>query len=126
MTGHILLVDDDEVILETMADFLTNQGYRLVLARSGQELVDLAPAIHADVILTDIQMPGMDGIQAIRQIRAAPDARLQRMPIIAVTALAMPGDEAMCLSAGANQYVSKPVSLRILTEMIESLLAVTE
>jgi len=124
--GTILLVDDDEVILESMADFLSSQGYQLVLARSGKELVELAPEIRADLILTDIQMPGMDGIQAIRQIRAAPDAYLQQVPIIAVTALAMPGDETMCLSAGANQYVSKPVTLRSLVEMIESLMAVTE
>ncbi len=121
--GTILLVDDDEVILESMADFLSSQGYQLVLARSGKELVELAPEIRADLILTDIQMPGMDGIQAIRQIRAAPDAYLQQVPIVAVTALAMPGDEAMCLSAGANQYVSKPVSLRSLVEMIESLIS---
>ena len=64
----------------------------------------------------DIQMPGMDGLEAIRRIRA--DTGLRDVPIIALTALAMPGDRERCLEAGANGYLSKPVSLKTLVEAI--------
>ncbi len=65
----------------------------------------------------DIQMPGMNGIEAIRQIRA--DVQLRTIPVLALTALAMPGDKAMCLEAGANEYLSRPISLSSFLEAIE-------
>jgi CheY-like chemotaxis protein len=65
----------------------------------------------------DIQMPGMDGLEATKHIRA--DTTLSHIPIIALTALAMPGDRDRCLQAGANDYMSKPVSLRTLLHLIE-------
>lgn len=68
----------------------------------------------------DIQMPGMDGLEAIKQIRL--NANLAQIPIIALTALAMPGDRDRCLKAGANEYVSKPVRLKQLTNLIQEML----
>jgi CheY-like chemotaxis protein len=68
----------------------------------------------------DIQMPGMDGLEAIKQIRL--NANLAQIPIIALTALAMPGDRDRCLEAGANEYVSKPVRLKQLTSLMQDLL----
>jgi CheY-like chemotaxis protein len=68
----------------------------------------------------DIQMPGMDGLEAIRHIRAEPDPRVAQVPIIALTAVAMSGDRQRCMEAGANEYLSKPVSLKELVEVIEA------
>jgi len=70
----------------------------------------------------DIQMPEMDGIEAIRRIRA--DETIKSIPIIALTALVMPGDREKCLASGADKYISKPVSLRELREIVEELLSI--
>jgi CheY-like chemotaxis protein len=70
--------------------------------------------------LMDIQMPGLDGLEAIRHIRAEPDPRVAQVPIIALTAIAMPGDRQRCMEAGANVYLSKPVSLKELVEVIKA------
>ncbi len=120
--GTLLFADDDGVVLETVSDFLNTLGFNTIKARNGQELVEMAPVVHADVILTDIQMPGMDGVQAIRMIRASGDPHLARVPIVAITALAMPGDEKMCLDAGADRYISKPVSFSRIAAILEELL----
>jgi CheY-like chemotaxis protein len=78
------------------------------------------PENPPDLILMDIQMPGMDGLETIRRLRE--DDRLERTPILAVTALAMPGDRERCLTAGASGYVTKPVDLEALARTIEELL----
>ncbi len=113
----ILLADDNEIFIETMRDYLTAKGYTLLVARNGREVLDQALAVP-DVILMDIQMPEVDGLQAIRQLRAAEATAV--IPIIALTALAMPGDRDQCLAAGANAYLSKPLSLKQLLEAIEA------
>ena len=120
--GTILLADDDPMIVTTFSDFLQVNAYQVVAATNGLELVQLAPACQPDVIMVDIQMPGMDGLEAIRQIRAMEDPRMQQVPIIAVTALAMPHDEEKCLQAGANRYLSKPVRLTKLIETLKALM----
>jgi CheY-like chemotaxis protein len=85
------------------------------------EAIAMAEQISPDIILMDIQMPKMDGLEAIRRLRAA--TKSVSVPIIAVTALAMPGDRERCLEAGANEYISKPVSLKGLVKTINTLLA---
>jgi CheY-like chemotaxis protein len=82
--------------------------------------ISLARSEQPDLILMDIQMPGMNGLDAIKQIRM--DANLAQIPIIALTALAMPGDRDRCLEAGANEYISKPVRLKQLTSLIQEML----
>ena len=82
--------------------------------------IAIAKAHQPDIILMDIQMPTMDGIEATRQIRLDPN--LVNIPIIAMTALAMSGDRDRCLAAGANEYVSKPLKLKQLVTTIQSLL----
>jgi CheY-like chemotaxis protein len=117
----VLLADDHEPTLQFYADLLRQQGCHVDLARTGEEVLARARATRPDVAVLDIQMPGMDGLTAIRQIRANP--ALASVPIIALTALAMPGDRERCLGAGANTYLSKPVGLRTLVASIAELLS---
>ena len=119
--GVVLFADDDPMIVTTFSDFLRANAYQVVIAHNGTELVELAPSCAPDVILVDIQMPGLDGLEAIQRIRAMPDPRMQQVPIIAITALVMPGDEEKCLRAGASKYLSKPVRLKHLLETLQSL-----
>jgi PAS domain S-box-containing protein len=124
----ILLVEDDEGNVETMTTYLESRGYQIVVAENGQQAISiledcangLVQSCLPDIILMDIQMPGMDGFEATTRIRQIPD--YANIPIIALTALAMPTDRQRCLDAGANQYMSKPVKLSQLVASIETLL----
>jgi signal transduction histidine kinase/DNA-binding response OmpR family regulator len=122
----IVVADDNEVILETIADYLESQRYRVITARNGRELIEMVTEFHPSLILMDIQMPGMDGLEAARRIRALQDPNVARVPIIAITALAMPGDRERCLAAGADEYLSKPIQLDGLIKTIELFLAKRE
>ena len=117
----ILLAEDNEYNIICMCDFLQAKGYRVVIARNGAEAVDLTRQKHPDLIVMDIQMPKLDGLEATREIRKDPD--FAGVPIIALTALAMAGDRERCLAAGMNDYMSKPVSLRKLHQAIERLIS---
>jgi signal transduction histidine kinase len=112
----ILLVEDNEANVQTFTSYLNAYEYRVVLAKNGEEGVAMAKTYQPDIILMDIQMPVMDGLQATRLIRAEP--KLATVPIIALTARAMQGDQELCIEAGANQYLSKPVELEQLVDMI--------
>jgi CheY-like chemotaxis protein len=101
-----------------LADYLNTRGYQVEIAKNGSEAVESARGKAPDLILMDIQMPVMDGLEAIRRIRT--EAHLARVPIIALTALAMPGDRERCLAAGADDYMSKPISLKKLASAIET------
>jgi PAS domain S-box-containing protein len=116
----ILLAEDNPANAETLLSYLAHRGYRLIQAVNGAEAMELAATQRPDLILMDIQMPGMDGLEAIRQIRANPASA--EIPIIALTALAMSGDREKCLNVGANEYFTKPVSLKHLIAMIQKLL----
>ena len=118
--GTVLLAEDNMPNVLTISEYLEIHGYEIVVAHDGIEAIARAEEIDPDIILMDIQMPAMDGIEAIVRLRA--DARFGSTPIIALTALAMPGDRERCLLAGASDYMSKPVSLKSLKQMIEGLL----
>lgn len=118
---RILLAEDNEVNRVTLSDYLVAQGYEVRVACQGQEALQIAAEWRPDLIIMDIQMPGLDGLEVIRWLRA--DVIFAATPIIAVTALAMPGDRERCLSAGANDYFAKPIRLRQLVERIEQFLA---
>lgn len=116
----ILLVEDNEANISTVSSYLGAKGYRIVLAKNGHEAVKNAQSQAPDLILMDIQMPQMDGVEAIEQIRSLPN--FSNVPIIALTALAMKGDRERCLAAGADDYLSKPVKLKQLTATIQQFL----
>jgi PAS domain S-box-containing protein len=116
----ILLAEDNKINIELFSDYLEEQGYQLIFAQNGLEAVQMAQAQQPHLILMDVQMPGMDGLEATRLIRA--DPAFADIPIIALTALAMSGDCEKCLAAGASAYLTKPVSLKELTKVIEMLL----
>ena len=118
--AHILLAEDNEINVLAIADFLKSRNYQITVAKNGREVIELIHTIHPDLVLMDIQMPEMDGLEAIRRLRARPD--FATIPIIALTALAMPGDRERCLAAGANEYLTKPVSLKGLATLIQLLL----
>jgi CheY-like chemotaxis protein len=118
----ILLAEDNLSNVLTIGEYLESYEYEVVVAHDGIEAIEKAEQLNPDVILMDIQMPVMDGLEAIRQLRTNPYFIFT--PIIALTALAMPGDRERCLEAGANEYVSKPASLKALQQLIENLLPV--
>ena len=118
--GVILLADDSLPNIMTIGDYLESHGYEVVIARDGLEAVEKAGQIHPDILLIDIQMPSMDGLEAITHLRSNP--QFATTPIIALTALAMPGDRERSLLAGASEYMSKPVSLKMLLQEIADLL----
>ncbi len=116
----VIVLAEDHVITRTLlVDYLERKGCQIVLARNGLEAIEQIRATQPDVVIMDIQMPEMNGLEAIKHIRA--DEACQQLPIIAVTALVMPGDHERCLAAGANAYVSKPISLQHLVAIIEDL-----
>jgi CheY-like chemotaxis protein/nitrogen-specific signal transduction histidine kinase len=124
-TSHlILLAEDDEVNISSISNYLEAKGYRIVLAKNGQEAINLAKSNIPNLILMDIQMPEIDGLEAIKQIRC--DRNLVNIPIIALTALAMTGDREKCLESGASDYLSKPLKLKQLASKIEHFLTKTD
>lgn len=116
----VLLAEDSEANIISISTYLHAKEYRLVVAKNGEEAIALAKSQRPNLILMDIQMPRLDGLEAIRQIRLDPN--LVHIPIVALTALAMSGDRKRCLEAGANEYLSKPVKLKELSLAIEKLL----
>lgn len=116
----ILLAEDNLANIQTLSSYLTAKGYELILAKDGTEAIDQAQEQQPDLILMDIQMPGMDGLEAMERIRQEPWGA--DVPIIALTALAMESDQQRCLQAGADDYLSKPVKLKHLVTRIEELL----
>jgi CheY-like chemotaxis protein len=117
----ILIAEDNEANIMTISSYLMAKGYRIVLAKNGEEAISISLTAKPDLILMDIQMPVMDGLEAIKQIRQIP--MLVNVPIIALTALAMTDDRDRCLTAGANEYIAKPVKLKQLAATIHQLLA---
>ncbi len=115
----VLLAEDNPANIELFTAYLEAYDYRVVVARTGGEALAHIQTETPDIILMDIQMPGMDGLEAIGRIRAN---QLRPIPIIALTALAMPGDRDRCLAAGADEYLSKPVILGQLVEVMHRLL----
>ena len=111
MAGErILVVEDNELNMKLLRDVLFATGYRTLEATTGEEAVEQAVAHAPDLVLMDIQLPDIDGVQALHRLRA--DERTAAIPVLAVTAQAMQGDRQEFLAAGFDGYVSKPVNVR--------------
>ena len=116
MSKLILVVEDQEDNRRIMRDLLASASYKVIEAVSGEEGVAAAETHRPELILMDIQLPGFDGYEATRRIKASPD--LQHIPIIVVTSYALSGDDVKAYEAGCDDYVSKPFSPRELLAKI--------
>jgi two-component system cell cycle response regulator DivK len=120
MSKRILVVEDHETNRRILRDLLTSAGYELTEAVTGEEGVTLAESYRPDLILMDIQLPGLNGYEAARRIKE--NSTLCHIPIIAVTSYALSGDEEKALEAGCEAYVSKPFSPRLVLAKIREYL----
>ena len=120
MGQKILVVEDNELNLKLFCDLLRAHGYVAEPVRDGREAVERARSFQPDLIVMDIQMPYISGLELIEQLKG--DAELRRMPIMAVTAYAAKGDEERIRDAGAEGYVSKPISLMKFIGSVRALL----
>ena len=119
MAGElILIVEDNERNLKLLRDVLRAHGYRILEACSAEDALVLARAERPQLVLMDIQLPGMDGLAALRELRATPETT--GTPVIAVTAFAMKDDRERLLSAGFDGYLEKPVNVRQLPSYLRS------
>ncbi|MEI6291193.1 MAG: response regulator, partial [Chloroflexota bacterium] len=115
---HILLVEDNEINQVVAMDLLQNMGLRVSLAENGEKALKMVECGLFDAILMDIQMPGMDGYQTTAQIRQDPRFNSDSLPIIAMTAHALESDRRKSLEAGLNDYISKPVDITNLANVL--------
>ena len=120
MGKRILLVEDNEMNRDMLSRRLERKGYEVTMAVDGRQGVDMARSGGYDLILMDMSLPEIDGWEATRQLRAAPESK--RVPIIALTAHAMAGDRDKALEAGCDDYDTKPIELPRLLAKIEALL----
>jgi len=115
--GLILIVEDNELNLKLLKDILDFQGYSTVVTGFGAAAFDLARQHHPDLILLDIQLPDISGTEVARRLKA--DEQTRAIPIVAVTAFAMPGDRTTALDSGCDDYLSKPLNIREFLALVE-------
>lgn len=116
----ILIVEDNEINLKLIKTVLKTKGYLLVEARDGEEALKSVTSERPDIILMDIQIPKVDGLEVTRRIRDMKD--LRDIPIIGLTAHAMEGDRKKILEAGCDGYIAKPINTRTFIVEIEAIL----
>ena len=120
MTKRILVIEDHEENRRLLRDLLTSAGYEMIAAVTGEEGLRLAEERRPDLILMDIQLPGLDGYEVTRRLKANP--ALRRIPVIVVTSYALSGDDVKAAEAGSDAYVAKPFSPRDLLAKIREFL----
>ena len=121
MSTRILIVDDNPVNLKLATDVLEMEGYAVEKAVDAEQAQEMLKSATPDLILMDIALPGMDGLTLARKLKA--DARLKHVPVVAMTAFAMKGDEQKALDAGCDGYIAKPINTRTLPGLVAELLA---
>ena len=122
MSRRILVIEDQEDNRAILRDLLTSAEFVVLEAVTGEEGVAAAEREHPDLILMDVQLPGIDGLEATRRIRAVPG--LRQIPLIVVTSYALSGDDVKARDAGADDYVTKPFSPRALLATVRQHLGV--
>ena len=118
---RILIVEDNELNMKLLNDVLEAYGYDIVKTDSGAAVLELARTHRPDLVLMDIQLPDVSGLDAVRHLKADPETR--EIPVIAVTAFAMAGDERRALDSGCDGYIAKPIMLREFLATIEEFLS---
>lgn len=116
MAKTVMIVEDNELNMKLFHDLLEAHGYRTVETRSGVEAVELARAHRPDLIIMDIQLPEISGLDVTRKLKADPE--LRAIPVVAVTAFAMKGDEERIRAGGCEAYLSKPISVAKFLETV--------
>jgi two-component system, cell cycle response regulator DivK len=120
MKRRILIVEDDDKNIILLRDILTVSGYVTIETGDGMSAVELAKKEMPDLILMDIQLPVMDGLEATKRIKA--DPATQNIPVFALTAYAMSGDREKVFQAGCDGYISKPYDIKELLEKVKNIL----
>jgi two-component system cell cycle response regulator DivK len=118
--SSILIVEDNDKNMKLARDILNAKGYHTIEAVTGEEGVKLAKEKVPDLVLMDIQLPGINGIEAFRQIRA--DAKTARIPVVALTASVTPTDRSEINAAGFDAFIGKPISLKEFVETVKRLI----
>ena len=121
MTYVILVVEDNERNLKLLRDVLEYAGYDVRVARTAEDGITSAVSDPPDLVLMDLQLPGIDGMEALRRLRESP--RTADIPVVAVTAQAMKQDRERALDAGFNGYVEKPISVRAFPDQVRRFLS---
>jgi two-component system cell cycle response regulator DivK len=120
MAKTVLIVEDNELNMKLFSDLLEANGYRTVQTRNGLEALGLARTHQPDLILMDIQLPEVSGLQVTQWLKA--DADLRSIPVVAITAFAMKGDEEKIRQGGCEAYLSKPISVGKFLETVRNYL----
>ena len=121
MTYVILVVEDNERNLKLLRDVLEYAGYDVRVARTAEDGITLAVSEPPDLVLMDLQLPGIDGMEALRRLRES--SRTADIPVVAVTAQAMKQDRERALDAGFNGYVEKPITVRAFPDQVRRFLS---
>ncbi len=122
--ARILVVEDNPMNMELVVDLLQLRGHEVLSAETGQEALDIAGRERLDLILMDVQLPGMDGLAVTRKLKENPAT--ENVPVVALTAHAMKGDSERMLSQGCAGYIAKPIDTREFPSAVEKFIGVIE
>jgi CheY-like chemotaxis protein len=122
--ARILVVEDNPMNMELVVDLLKLQGYDVLSAKTGQEALEILDGEQFDLILMDVQLPGMDGLTVTRKLKENP--KTSNIPVVALTAYAMKGDEEHMLSQGCVGYIAKPIDTRAFPKEVEKFIVTRE
>jgi len=120
MAKKVMIVEDNELNMKLFDDLLAAHGYDTVKTRDGKKVLDIARASKPDLIIMDIQLPEVSGLEVTQWLKA--DAELKKIPVVAVTAFAMKGDEEKIRQGGCEDYVSKPISISDFMKVVQKYL----